>query len=779
MTIRPRACLRALLAATALSVPAAAFAPAMANTPGTILWDQYAVPHIYGADIPTVVRGLGYAQMENHVESLLNNVARARGRSAEYFGAGTNNFNLNYDIQTLTYGIPARAAAWVAQGGSFQQTVLQAFCDGVNEYASTHPTDILPALQPILPVVPSDITAGELNTIWYTFLPEQDGDPSLIAAWQAGGLQAVKKVRTEHRQDGSNGWALMPSKSADGNPILMGNPHLPWGNNQPITDSQGDQNFGVYQWIEANLVIGNPSSPTLNASGVTFIGGPFIGIGFNDYLGWTHTNNTIQNADLFQLTLDPTGTKYLFNGSYLPLQHTQQTVKVLQANGTTTSQVVDIYASIHGPVVAFNSGKTQALALRVAGLAQASLVTQYWDMIQAQNFTQFKSAESMLQMPFFNTIYADRGGNVFYLFGGQQPVRTNGKPYTDYDTVQDGTSSANLWTQTFTFSQLPKSIDPPGGWVGNSNNPPWTSALPQPASLKPANYPSYVAPNFMDFRPQHGATFLESQPTFTTTQLLAGKMSNEMLLADRVLPDLLTVANAAAQGGDATAGKASAILTAWDHTANATSVGGVLFEEWWNEVAADVAAGKISADTSDSFYSDHPKFRVPWSAAAPITTPSGLDPSNDAQLLADLDNAYGVVTANFTSAGGASAPWGGAHKTTLVTRSGAQQNLVFPFLSNDPLSGADDEFGPIRVVNPYYVSALGEFISYGGDGYVQLIEFTPTGATGGTLLTYGNASRPNSPHITDQLPFFQSETLKPALRTYSAVQAATVSKENY
>ena len=66
-----------------------------------------------------------------------------------------------------------------------------------------------------------------------------------------------------------------------------------------------------------------------------------------------------------------------------------------------------------------------------------------------------------------------------------------------------------------------------------------------------------------------------------------------------------------------------------------------------------------------------------------------------------------------------------------------------------------------------------------GDGYVQLIEFTPTGSTGGTLLTYGNASRPNSPHITDQLPFFQNETLKPALRTYSAVQAATVSKETY
>ena len=487
--------LATMLATTALTFSAAS--ALAANTPGTILWDQYAVPHIYGPDIPTVVRGLGYAQMENHAETLLNNVARARGRSAEYLGAGTNNFNLTYDEQVRTYGIPARAAAWVSQGGAFQLRVLQAFCEGVNEYATTHPSDILPQLKPILPVVPSDITAGELNTIWYTFLPEQDGDPALISAWQAGGMNGARRVRSAHRAEGSNGWALTPAKSTDGNAILMGNPHLPWGNNQPISDSDVGQNFGVYQWIEANLVIGNPQSPTLNASGVTFIGGPFIGIGFNDYLGWTHTNNTIQNADLFQLTLDGTGTKYLFNGTYLPLQHTQQTIKVLQANGTVTSQPFDIYASIHGPVVTFNSARTQALVLRVAGLNEPSLVTQYWDMIQSQNLTQFKAAESMLQMPFFNTIYADRGGNAFYLFGGQQPVRTNGNPYSDYDVIQDGTISANLWNQTFTFAQLPQATNPSGGWVGNSATirpgparsrsrrasiPPITRATSRPAS---------------------------------------------------------------------------------------------------------------------------------------------------------------------------------------------------------------------------------------------------------------------------------------------------------
>jgi acyl-homoserine-lactone acylase len=775
MAIRKRAC--ALLAATALSV--IWVGTAQAATPGTIMWDQYAVPHIYGPDIPTVVRGLAYAQMENHAETLLNNVAHARGRSAEYFGPGTDNFNLNYDIRVRQYGIPARAQAWVAQGGTFQQSVLQAFCDGVNEYVSRHPNDILPQLKPILPVIPSDITAGELNTIHWTFLVEQDGVPGRISAWQAGGMQAVRKLKPVRRTEGSNGWAIAPAKSADNHAILMGNPHLPWGVNQPLDNSDAGQNFGVYQWVEANLVVGDPGNPTLNADGVTFVGGPFIGIGFSDYVGWTHTNNTIQNADLYQLTLDSTGTKYLFGGTYLPLQHSVSTIKILQPNGTYTQQVINLYNSIHGPVVTFNAAHTQALALRVPALDQPSLVTQYWNMIQAQNLAQFQAAESMLQMPFFNTMYADRNGNIFYQFGGRQPVRNGGTSSDYFNTILDGTDPAKLWTKTFTFAQLPQATNPPGGWVGNSNNPPWTSAIPQPDSLNPANYPAYVAPSEMDFRPQHGATFLSSPGKLNPAQVLAGKMSTEMYLADRILPDLLTIATNAANGGDAIARKAAAILSVWDHTGDESSVGGVLFEEWWNEVVADVEAGKITPDQSLAFNSPHPKFVTPWNANNPLTTPKGLDPVNNAQLLADLDNAYNVVSTEFASVGGASAPWGGAHKTTLVTRTGATQERVLPFLVNDPQSGADDPFGPLRVTNPVYVGAFGEYVSYGGDGWVQVVEFTPTGSVGGTLLTYGNASRPNSPHIADQQPFFRSKTLRPALRTLSAVQAATVASETY
>src|ERR1700682_1335584 len=68
-------------------------AEAPVNGTGEILWDEYAIPHIYGPDTETVLRGFGYAQMENQAEVILTNIATARGRRAEYFGPGPNNAN--------------------------------------------------------------------------------------------------------------------------------------------------------------------------------------------------------------------------------------------------------------------------------------------------------------------------------------------------------------------------------------------------------------------------------------------------------------------------------------------------------------------------------------------------------------------------------------------------------------------------------------------------------------------------------------------------------------
>ena len=51
----------------------------------------------------------------------------------------------------------------------------------------------------------------------------------------------------------------------------------------------------------------------------------FIGIGYSDAIGWTHTDNTIQNTNLYELTLDTLGF-YNFGGIPLPLLHRTDTI---------------------------------------------------------------------------------------------------------------------------------------------------------------------------------------------------------------------------------------------------------------------------------------------------------------------------------------------------------------------------------------------------------------------------------------------------------------------
>ena len=726
---------------------------------GEILWDTYGIPHIYGADTLTVLRGYGYAQMENQAETILLKIAAARARMAEYFGPGTKNTNIVSDTQVLTYGIPARAKEWLAQGTEEQRQYLSAFVAGLNEYAARNPGSIDPSIAQILPVVPSDILGASQYTIQFNFMPEQDCLPQQLAAWQAnkpvpGGDAAVTSECAV--KGGSNGWALGPSKSTSGDAILMGNPHLPWGNNQPIPG------LGIYQWMEANLVIGDPQTPELNAYGATFPGAPFIAIGFSDDVGWTHTNNTIKNADLYDLQLTEGGAHYILDGRPVPLSVTQATIKVRRPDGSLASRTISIASSVQGPIVATRADG-HALALRVAGLDAPSIVSEYWGMIRAHDLREFIAANSSLQMPFFNVIFADRKGEIMYLFGGRQPVRQGGT-YADYAGILDGTTSSTLWTETLPWAALPHTVNPPGGFVSNSNDPPWTCTFPR--TILTSNYPAWIAPVEMTLRPQHGSLFLTSRPRFTVDQVLTGKESTYMELAARILPDLIA---AAQKSKDPTAQAAAQVLAKWDGTADADSVGGPLFEAWY-----DLYVGDKKTPPDPVFGAAYPEFRIDWSLDQPLTTPQGL--ADPAAAVPFLTKAAETLQAEY---GTFALPWGATHKIVLVSHD-PTYTMTTP-ISDDPQSGTTNVFGPIRVIDSFSEPGASPPVNlgYGGDSYVQLVEFKPTGPVARALLTEGNSSRPGSPHIADQLPIFDAKTLRPVLRLRHEVEQNTVKRESY
>jgi acyl-homoserine-lactone acylase len=729
--------------------------PIVAQKNGEILWDSYGVPHIYAGCLEDALRGYGYTQMELHAELILQKIAAARGRSAEYFGPGANNANVTNDVQVRTYDIPGRAARWVQEGGEQQRVYLAAFVDGANDYGVRHGDTIDASFLQVLPLTSADILAGFQNTIQFTFMLLTV--PDLIAAWQ--GNETTTRTAPGETPAGSNGWALAPVKTTSGNAILMGNPHLAWGVNQPLPG------YGIFQWVEAQIVVGDPQRPDLNAYGVTFPGAAYIGIGFNDYLGWTHTASTIKNADLYELTLTGSGS-YLWNGHSRPLAHRLDAIKIRQPDGSYLTQTLDIASSVHGPIVARrDDGK--ALALRVAGLDTPAPILQYWNMMQAQNLAQFNQANSALQMPYFNLVYADRDGHIEYIFDGQQPVRSGGT-FSDWAGILPGDDPSALWTRTLSWAQLPKAIDPPGGFVQNANDPPWTATFPQ--AIDPQNYPSWIAPQLMYPRPQHSAQFLLSKAQFSTEDVLAGKESTYMLLADRILPDLI---DAAMRSGDPTAAAAAAELQGWDRTGDAASRGGTLFERWYELYTSDPNTPKSPVYPPD-FGQPFPAFRVEWSPAQPLETPVGL--ANPDGAVPDLIEAANQMLELY---GTLDVAWGDVHRTVLVTHDPTFQKSPIP-LSNDPASGSTGDFGNLRVqMGVPTDTAMSNFFGTFGDSYVQIVEFTPNGPTAQALLGYGNSSRPGSAHITDQLPFFDNKQLRPVWRNRNDVEAHTVTEEAY
>jgi hypothetical protein len=99
--------------------------------------------------------------------------------------------------------------------------------------------------------------------IYFTFLPIVSGLPAELAAWGKNPKASEIKPVSRKTDVGSNGWALAPGRSPDRNRILMGNPHLAGGLDQPAAG------LDVYQWVGANLVIGDPKHPCSRIAATT------------------------------------------------------------------------------------------------------------------------------------------------------------------------------------------------------------------------------------------------------------------------------------------------------------------------------------------------------------------------------------------------------------------------------------------------------------------------------------------------------------------------------
>ena len=145
-------------------------------------------------------------------------------------------------------------------------------------------------------------------------------------------------------------------------------------------------------------------------------------------------------------------------------------------------------------------------------------------MTRARNFADWRKAMAGLNLQMFNTVYADRDGNIFYVYNGTIPRRD---PSFDWSKPVDGSNPKTEWQGLHAFDELPQILNPPSGYVQNCNATPF--AATDDGNPFQTDFPAYMVEEQNDdkrrskvsrmlLRKLHDATFDDWQRlAFDTT----------------------------------------------------------------------------------------------------------------------------------------------------------------------------------------------------------------------------------------------------------------------
>lgn len=639
----------------------------------TITRDKWGVPHINGKTDADVAYGIAIAQSQDDFRNLEETLAAVRGRAGAILGED----GARLDFAGHLLDAKSVGEAGYASLSPATRALVEAYAQGLNDYARTHAREV--RLQGLFPVTGRDIVVGFALRSPFFF-----GLDRPLSALVEGRLPPRDAGPADER--GSNAFAVAARRSSDGATRLIVNSHQPWEG--PVT------------WWE--LVV--HSDEGWDFAGANFPGAPFPLLGHNRHLGWANTVNRPDLIDVYKLVLDEGGTRYRYDGQWRDLESRRVWLRV-KFGPLVLPIPRTVYRSVHGPVIINDLG---AFAIRYAGIGDVGQVEQYYRLNKARDFAEWQAIMATQKIPGTNFIYADAAGHVGMFYNALFPDRA---PGFDWKGVLPGDTSKSLWTAYRPFAGNPHVIDPPAGWVANSNNTPFLSTAPAD-ELQRADFPVEMGiETYVTNRAQrYQARFAQLGNQKISREALlgikfdkgydrsgwAGRWHEEVLALDTAgQPDL-----AAAQG----------LIRTWDFTLDCNG-------------AADALVAAAFAQHARFAYLQKPK---PDARAA-------------------LVEAVALLKGKF---GGISVPLGDFQRLRR-----GKVDL--------PLCGGPDTLRAI-------IGAAGDDgrrVANNGDGFIMLIEWDAGGrARSQSVHHFGTAaSRPLSPHHADQSPLFAAEHFKPVI----------------
>jgi len=420
-----------------------------------IVRDNYGVPHIFTKTDVEAVYGIAWAQCEDNFNIMQDSFAAANGLSGRLIGPKGAALDFLYQVFEIDKFVERRYEQDITPE---IEAMLFAYAAAVNKYAETHPDEV--KLKNIFPTSPKKIVGG--HTLQTLLLHN-----SLMEL----GKIMTKGFEYDALKDkilgGSNAMAFNNNITADGKSYLIGNPH------QPVDDMGNFWEASVH------------SEEGYEMYGVTFsIGGLFLVIGSNRNLGWSHTTNYQNTADVYQLKMHHTQkNNYEYDGAWVGLK--QQKIKLKVKIGPLIIPVTrKYYQSKYGPVF---KKKTGYYAYKTVGFNNLKVIEQWYKMGAAKNFESFKAALNIQGIPYQTITYADKENNIYHLSNFTHPLRDESFNWSD---VLEGTTSKNNWNfdKIYPVAGLPQIENPKCGYVYNCNNTVFRMTGPG-ENLKPTDFP--------------------------------------------------------------------------------------------------------------------------------------------------------------------------------------------------------------------------------------------------------------------------------------------------
>jgi acyl-homoserine-lactone acylase len=634
-----------------------------------IIRDNYGVPHIYAATDPEVAYGFAWAQAEDHFKLIQEGYLAGNGLLGKLIGlkgAGADFLTqLIQSEETVNKYYNTLDKKFIA--------LAEAFAAGLNAYAKKYPEQILE--KKLFP-----LTVKKLLRYTQLQLFISNEADKLVSGIVNNSLSWPYKIEEDSK--GSNFIAVSRNRTGSDETFLAINTH------QPLE--------GPTSWYEAHLV----SEEGTNIIGAAFPGTPCILTGANEYLGWTHTVNYPDKADVYALQMHPKKKDvYLVDGKPYTLEKfkAKLTVKFLGINIPIKKK---FYKSIYGPTL---KNKTGVYSVRTPSTTNITAIEQWWKMNKATNFSEFYEAIEMKALPGYNIGYADRNDTIFYISNGKIPIRAKGYDWTD---VVPGNTKETLWDSYYDIKDLPQVVKPKSGFVYNANHSPFKSSSEADNPIaenfaKEMNYETYdnnrstrllkllEEEERIDYKRFKRIKYDHQLPTPLQYNYMDLNPLFDMKVAD--YPEVSTLLTD---------------IQNWDRITNPTSYGAGAYASLYYQLTP--------------FYYQLGKDRVFTKEA--------------------LYEALKITKAHLKT-----------YFNTERIQLGEFQKLV---RGNKelPIFGLPDVVTAMRG-QPY---KDGKIKITHGESYIGLVRFTPNKTYFESVISFGNSRRPESPHYTDQMELYSN-----------------------